>query len=71
MDEKYFAELSRILRKHSIESGPVENGRLLIRMDSQPVGRIEPGGMRCVAPGDLLTRMLPKHSIEQHPLLKW
>ncbi|MDD4510183.1 MAG: hypothetical protein PHY23_04675 [Oscillospiraceae bacterium] len=55
MDEKYFAELSRILRKHGIESGPVENGRLVIQMDGQPVGRIEPGGMRCVAPGDLLT----------------
>lgn len=55
MGEKYFAELSRILSKHGIESGPVENGRLVIRMDGQPVGRIEPGGMRCVAPGDLLT----------------
>lgn len=55
MDEKYFSDLSRILRKHGIESGPVENGRLVILMDGQSVGRIEPGGMRCVAPGDLLT----------------
>lgn len=29
MDEKYFAELSRILSRHGIESGPVANGRLI------------------------------------------
>lgn len=51
----YFKELSRILRKHDIENGPVENGRLIIRMDGQPVGRIEHGAIRYLAPGDLQT----------------
>ena len=55
MKSKYFNELSRILRKHDIECGPVENGRLVIQMNGQPVGRIEPSGMRCVAPSDLQT----------------
>ncbi|MEG1084037.1 MAG: hypothetical protein RSE04_06315, partial [Hydrogenoanaerobacterium sp.] len=54
-NNKYFEELSRILRQHDIESVPAENGLLVILLNGQPVGRIEPGGIRCIAPGDLMT----------------
>lgn len=51
-NNKYFEELSSILRRNEIECGPVENGRLI---NGQPVGRIESGSIRCLAPGDLWT----------------
>lgn len=40
-NNSYWEELSRILRKHNVEYGPVENGLLIIQMDGQPVGRME------------------------------
>ncbi|MEG1502572.1 MAG: hypothetical protein RR370_04200, partial [Synergistaceae bacterium] len=54
-NNKYFEELSRILRQHGIACGPIENGRLVILLNGKSVGRIEPGGIRCIAPGDLMT----------------
>ncbi|MEG1502541.1 MAG: hypothetical protein RR370_04035, partial [Synergistaceae bacterium] len=54
-NNKYFEELSRILRQHDIESVPAEDGRLVILLNGKSVGRIEPGGIRCIAPNDLQT----------------
>lgn len=53
--EKYFAELSRVLAKEDIKTASPENGRLPILLDGQPIGRVEPNGTMCLAPGDIQT----------------
>lgn len=50
--ETFFAELSRNLAKEGIETAQIENGRLPILLDGQPIGRVEPGGMMCRMTGD-------------------
>lgn len=53
--EKYFAELSRILAKEGIKTAPMENGRLPILLDGQPIGRVESSGTMCIVLGDIQT----------------
>ena len=55
LTEKYFTELSRVLAKEGIKTAPVENNRLPILLNDQPIGRVEPSGMMCLAPGDITT----------------
>ena len=44
MDNKFFGELSRRLRREGISTGPVEKERLPVLLDGQEVMAVAPGG---------------------------
>lgn len=67
----YLSELSRILHKHGIENGTIENGRLIILLDDQPVGCIEAGGTRCLALEDLKTAEASEAFYKAAPFAKY
>lgn len=55
MQEKYFSELSRILSRNGIETAPLENNRLPILLNGQPIGRVNASALILVTPDDLQT----------------
>lgn len=49
----YFSELSRVLSKKGIKTGPLENGRLIVLKEGSPAFRVESGGLIYFSPCDL------------------
>ncbi len=53
MNKNFFAELSRVLAEHGIETAPPERNTLPILLNGLPACRVEPSGDMCIFPGDL------------------